>query len=526
VTRRHLWLPKAVALLLHLTGVLMVLLSLAMLPSLALAVNDEGPDLTGFLVAATASATAGVVLVVSTRRFAQQVAVGHREGFLIVGVGWFVAGLVGALPLYFYAHLAPGDVCGLHARPSIGADFCSFTHSVFESVSGFTTTGASIITDGLWDGPGDPFAGDRLGLPRGILLWRSMTHYLGGMGIIVLGVAILPLLGVGGMQLLKAEVPGPTTDKLAPRVGETARLLWKVYLFISALEFLLLTLGGVDAFDAVNHTMATMATGGFSIYSSSIAALHSPYAEWVITVFMFLAGMNFTLHFFALRGRLGAYRDDPESRLYVAIAGGAVILVTFSLVLSGTGYEFYDALRHAAFQVATIMTTTGFASTDFDTWTFAPVALFVLVTLMFIGGMAGSTGGGIKVVRHLIMVKQWARELFSLVHPRSARPVRLRGTPVPESVVRAATGFVGVYLGLFLLGAAVFTLDGQDLTTAFTASAASLGNIGPGLGGVGPTHNYAFMGHVALWCSILLQILGRLEIYTVLVLFTPAFWRR
>lgn len=518
------WLAR-VALLGHLTGVLMLLLAGAMVPSALLALVDEAPDAPGLGWAIAFSAILGALFFVVTRSAARRVHVGHREGFLIVGVGWMVAALVGALPYWFYAHLAPGDVCGLvGARPPIGVDFCSFTNAAFESMSGFTTTGASIISDGLWTDYG--MAGDRPGLPRGILLWRSTTHFLGGMGIIVLGIAILPLLGVGGMQLFKAEAPGPTKDKLAPRIGETAKLLWKVYLLLSAVLFVLLAAGGMDAFEAICHTMATMATGGFSTRAASMAGFHSGYLEWVVTAFMYFAGMNFTLHFIALRGDWRCYFRDGEWRLYTWICIICTALATWSLLAAQKGFDFFEALRIAAFQVLSIITTTGYASHDFEQWTYAPLALFVVVGLMFVGGMAGSTGGGVKVVRHLIAVKLWARELFFLSHPKATRPVRLNGKPVAPEILRAVAGFLAVYAALVALGTLVFCLDGQDLLTAFTCSASSLGNVGPGLGAVGPYDNYAVLSPWAKWFSGLLMIGGRLEIYTLLVLLTPTFWRR
>lgn len=519
------WLAR-LSLLAHLTGVLMLLLAGAMLPSAVLAAVDQAPDQAGHWMAIGFSVCLGLFFFLLTRRAARKVHVGHREGFLIVGIGWIVASMVGALPYYLYAHFGAGDICGpiLAGKPPIGVDFCSFTNAAFESMSGFTTTGASIISDGLWTEYG--IAGDRPGLPRGILLWRSMTHFLGGMGIIVLGVAILPLLGVGGMQLFKAEVPGPTKDKLAPRVGETAKLLWKVYILLSVVLFILLAAGGMDAFEAICHSMATMATGGFSTRAASMAGFDSGYLEWVVTAFMFLAGMNFTLHFAAGRGDWKVYFRDGEWRLYSWICLGSTIIVTWALVAADKGFEVFEALRIAAFQVLSIITTTGYASNDFELWTYAPLALFVIVGLMFVGGMAGSTGGGIKVVRHLLAVKLWARELFFLSHPKAMRPVRLNGRPVAPDVLRAMSGFLAVYAALVVLGTLLFCLDGQDLLTAFTCSASSLGNIGPGLGAIGPYDNYAVLGDWAKWLSGLLMVAGRLEIYTLLVLLTPTFWRR
>lgn len=521
--RRGSWLLR-LGLIGHLTAVLMVLLAAAMVPSVLLAAWDHAPDFAGHAWAAGGTAGFGGLLFVLTRAFPRRIAIGHREGFLIVAVGWWVAGLVGALPYWLYAHLAPGSLCV--GDPAVGSDFCAFTSAAFESISGFTTTGASIVTDGLWGQTPLLTPAGVPGLPRGILLWRSITHYLGGMGIIVLGVAILPLLGVGGMQLMKAEVPGPTTDKLAPRVGETAKLLWKVYLLLSLILFVLLSAGGMTAFESICHTMATMATGGFSTRAASVAGFDNGYVEWVITLFMWLAGMNFTLHFIALRGRPRAYRKDPEWRAYTVICLVATVAVTVALMRAGEEFAFADALRIAAFQVMSIVTTTGYASFDFEQWTYAPVALLAMVALMFVGGCAGSTGGGFKVVRHVLVAKVWLRELFLLSHPHAVRPVRLGGKAVSPDVLRAMFGFAGAYAALLIFGTAWFCVDGQDVLTAFTAAASTLGNIGPGLGAVGPLDNYAGFSPASMWVSMALMILGRLEIYTLLVLLSPAFWRR
>lgn len=528
--RRLTWTLR-LALLGHLTGVVMAILGVAMLPSALIAHFDQTPDAPGHWAAMGASVTAGLLLYLITRGAARNTQLGHREGFLIVSVGWAVAGLVGALPYYLYAHLSPTDICGVAAalpagaQLPIGVEFCSFTNGAFESISGFTTTGASIINDGLWTEYGLTADG-RAGLPRGILFWRSMSHFLGGMGIVVLGVAILPLLGVGGMQLFKAEVPGPTTDKLAPRVAETARLLWEVYLLLSAVLFVLLMVGGMDAFESACHTMATMATGGFSTRAASVAGFESAYVEWVMVVFMFLAGVNFTLHWAARRGDVRPMLRDPEFRVYAALCAGGTVLIAGALLYADQGFEVFDSLRIAAFQVLSLVTTTGYASFDFELWTYAPVALLLVVVFLFSGGMAGSTGGGIKTVRHIIMVKLWVRELFLLAHPRAVRPVRLGGNPVPSDVLRAVAAFIGAYLALVMLGTGYYTLEGQDALTAFTCAASSLGNVGPGLGEVGPYDNYAVLSPLGKWISGFLMLMGRLEIYTVLVLFHPSFWRR
>ena len=526
--RRLSWLSR-LALVGRLMGVLMVGLAVTMLPCAYLAHLDDGPDLSGHLMASLVSLMTGLMLFVATYRNSKGTHVGHREAFLIVGIGWVTVTIIGALPFYFYAHLSPDLICHIQAfgdaRLPVGADFCSFGHSVFESTSGFTTTGATIITDGLWIEPGLT-VNQREGLPRGILLWRSLTHFLGGMGIIVLGVAVLPLLGVGGMQLFKAEVPGPTTDKLVPRVGETSKLLWKVYLTISLGLLLFLLVGGMNTFEAICHTMSTMGTGGFSTRHESVGGFGNPYFEWVIAVFMVIAGTNFTLHFFALTGRFKRYWYDVEFRVYLGIVVVATALVSWSLVHSGLEPDIWVALRDAAFQVASIMTGTGFASTDFELWGHAPVALVVVVGLAFVGGMAGSTTGGVKVVRHILLVRIWLREIFLLSHPHAVRPIRLGKRLVSDDIIRSVIAFIGAYFATFVLGTLYFCLAGHDLVTAFSATASTLGNVGPGLGEVGPFDNYATLSSLSKWVCCILMILGRLELFTLLILVSPAFWRR
>lgn len=416
----------------------------------------------------------------------------HRAGMAIVAFGWLAAGLLGAIPLF------------------LSGDFASFTDAAFESISGFTTTGASILTNIEAAG-------------KGVLFWRSLTHWLGGMGFIVLSIAILPFLGVGGMELYKAEAPSPTPDRLAPRIRDTASALWKVYLVLTVAEALLLLAGGMQGFDAVCHAMATMATGGFSTKNASIGAYDSAYIQWVVTLFMFLAGVNFSLHFAAFKGRFGVYRADEEWRFYAILFTVMVVGVSLGLwIVSGSGFE--HGLRQAAFQVATILTTTGFATTDYTLW--PAFSLTLLLALMFVGGSAGSTGGGPKCMRVWVILKQTYSELLRLVHPRVVAPVKLSGRTVEREVLASVWGFMGLYLTSFLVVAVVLTAMGQDIVVAFSASIACLGNIGPGLGAVGPAGNYADLPLIAKWLLSIAMIVGRLEIYTVLVLLLPEFWRK
>lgn len=418
----------------------------------------------------------------------------HREGMAIVGLGWFAAGFFGALPFWF------GDIFGN-----------SFTDCIFESLSGFSTTGSSVLTD-------------IEAVAKGILFWRSLTHWLGGMGIIVLSLAILPFLGVGGMQLYKAEVPGPIPDKLKPRIKDTAMLLWKVYLLFSVIQTVLLMFGGMDLFDALCHTFGTMATGGFSTKNTSVAAFDSVYIDYVITFFMVVAGVNFSLHFLLLSGRPMKMFRDSEFRFFIGLFLVVTLLITIWTMVGGNYDNVWDALRYASFQVAAIVTTTGFATADYELW--PAVTQAMLLFLMFIGGSAGSTGGGMKVMRIQLLVKHSYKELLQLIHPRSVKQVKISGQVVPGGVLSGVWAFFVLWLMLFTLGAFLVAASGVDLVTSFAASLACIGNIGPGVGAVGPTDNFAHLPDLAKWTLTMLMVLGRLEIYTVVILFVPEFWRK
>jgi trk system potassium uptake protein TrkH len=354
-------------------------------------------------------------------------------------------------------------------------------------------------------------------------MWRSLTHWLGGMGIIVLALAILPFLGVGGMQLYKSEVPGPTPDKLKPRIKDTAMLLWKVYVLLTAVQTVLLMFGGMDLFEALCHTFGTMATGGFSTKNASIAFYDSVYIQTVITVFMLIAGANFTLHYHLLRGRPMVFWKDPEFRFYIGVFALFTALSTASVL--GVNYDsLSEAVRYCSFQVASIMTTTGYATADYELWTPLPQAL--LLMLMFLGGSAGSTGGGMKCMRIILLMKHTSRELFRLVHPRAVTSIKLGGKTVSPDVMASVWGFFLLYLGLFIVSSFIMAALGVDVVTSFASVAACIGNIGPGLGGVGPTDNYAHIPWLGKWLLIFCMLLGRLEIYTVIILLVPEFWRK
>lgn len=433
---------------------------------------------------------------------------GVREGFTIVALSWIVLSLIGALPFV------------------LGGVLASYTDAFFETMSAFTTTGATIFGGG----------GNRAieAMPNAFLFWRSLAHWLGGMGIIVLTLAILPILGVGGMQLFRAEVPGPSADKLTPRVRETAKRLWLIYVGITALEVLFL-LPAMSGFDAVNHAFATMATGGFSTENGSVGQYGSAYIDGVITVFMFLAGTNFALHYRMLRGQPLTFIGDTEFRVYAGIVG--ITTVTMALgtwaplvawLPGSAAFEGYaslaEAVRYSAFQSVAIITTTGFGTADYELW--PPLALSVLFILFFAGGMAGSTGGGPKIIRHILLFKNSVKEMKQLIHPDAILPLRVGGDVVPDNVMRNVLSFIALYFMLNGLGILIMSILGLDLVSAFGATIASVGNIGPGFGTVGPTDNYAHIPAVGKWVLSILMMIGRLEIFTVLILFAPAFWRR
>ncbi len=446
-------------------------------------------DLSAFLITIALTAAAGVVTFILTPRRPE---ISVRDGFAIVTFGWLSVAFFGALPAFFSGAIP------------------SFSDAFFESMSGFTTTGASILTD-------------IESLPHGVLFQRSLSHWLGGMGIILLSLAILPMLGVGGMQLYKAEVPGPVHDKLTPRLRQTAEILWGVYLLLTVLETALLMLFGMSFFNALCHTFGTLATGGFSTRNGSIGAFQNPAVDWVIIVFMFLAGANFALHFRALRGNVKSYWKDPEFKFYLsAVIGSAAVLLIFNSpkLFDSAGSQ----IRHTLFQTVSIMTTTGYGTHDFEIW--SSTGQFLLLTLMFVGGMAGSTGGGMKNMRVFLLIKQARMELRHLVHPRGIFPVRLGEKVISDDVMKNIFGFFLLYMMLFFFGAVVMTFMKLDFVSAIGASAACLNNIGPGLGAVGPTDNYAAVPLLGKWVLAGLMLVGRLEVYTVVILFSRSYWRR
>jgi trk system potassium uptake protein TrkH len=443
----------------------------------------------GLAVSAATIIAAGLIMALLTRG---RVDLSRRDGFGIVTLGWVSASVFGALPFIFTGTI-PDPVA-----------------AIFETMSGFTTTGASVLT-ALEE------------FPRGVMFWRAMTHWFGGMGVLVLCVAILPFLGVGGMQIYRAEMPGPSKDRLTPRIATTAKLLWGVYVLLCAILTGLLCLGGMTWFDALCHTFATMATGGFSTRTASVGAYNSAYFDIVIIVFMFLAGTNFALHYRALAGRPLAYFRDSEFIFYLCFWGGACLLLTLNVW--GAVYEsFGQALRMAFFQGTSIMTTTGFVTADFDLWPNASRILLVL--LMFVGGCAGSTGGGIKVIRVAIVLKKVRRELRRFVRPQAVLALKLGGKPVDQSIVSHIAAFFVMFILLFAVITLSMTFFTPDIETAFTSVIATMGNIGPGLAAVGATQNYADIPAAGKAILTFCMLLGRLELYTVLIVLLPSTWQK
>jgi trk system potassium uptake protein TrkH len=478
------------AIVVHLIGTLVRLFSPALLaPVVVAALYREGSDVTGFLLTLVVALAAGTLMRRAGREPGGVQHLRRVEGMAIVAATWLTIAHVAAIP-YIWAGLPPID-------------------ALFESMSGLTTTGATILTDFTAFG-------------RGMFFWRAFTHWLGGLGVIALFVAVLPRLAIGGRELFFAEAPGPTDEKLTPQLRDTALVLWMLYTGLTAAEVvLLMMIAGMPLFDAVCHAMSTVAAGGFSPHPQSIAGYDSPAVEWIVIVFMFLAGANFALQYRALRGGRLALAGDEEIRAYTGVVVVAVALASVFLIRDGS--DLAEAVRRGAFQVISIITTTGFASTDFQLW--SPQAKMVLFLLMFVGGCAGSAAGGPKVVRHVLMARFTLRELKRIVHPRAILPVKLAGRVVPEHILRDVQVFMLFYLLTFSVGAAIVVFLGADLLTGVTASIACLGNIGPGFEAVGPMASYAHLPPVSKIVLTLEMWIGRLEVLTVLVLLRFESWR-
>ena len=474
-------------------GLLLMLFSLlGNLPPLLISLIYSDGSAAAFLYSIGILFSTGLMLWLITS--SQHKELSNRDGFMVVTLFWAVLGTAGCLPLLF----SP-------------ATELSLTDAVFESISGLTTTGATVIS-GLDE------------LPESILFYRQLLQWLGGMGIIVLAVALLPMLGIGGMQLYRAESPGPVKDtKLVPRLAETAKSLWLIYLTLTLICALAYWAVGMSLFDAVSHSFSTVAIGGFSTHDSSLAYFDSPLVESIAIVFMVIAGINFALHFFAFQKKqFRHYLHDPEFKFYAFILCSVSIVTVLVLTFNGTYDSFWEALRRGVFQVVSFATTTGFATADFNSW---PLFLpYVLLYAAIIGACAGSTGGGMKVIRILLIFKQGFREVQRLIHPRAVIPIKLGKKVMSDRVVESVWGFFAVYVMAFMVMLLALLATGLDIITAFSAVGACINNLGPGLSGVAET--YGALPGPAKWILCLAMLLGRLEVFTLLVLFTPMFWKR
>ncbi|MDH5424350.1 MAG: TrkH family potassium uptake protein [Gammaproteobacteria bacterium] len=473
-------------------GLLLMLFSTSMLPPIVMDLFFSEDALNSFLLSYVILIITGLLFWYPVRKNKKELKI--RDGFVVVVMFWSVLGISGALPFIFYQPLQ-----------------ISMTDAVFESVSALTTTGATVITS-------------LDTLPHALLFYRQQLQWMGGMGIIVLAVAILPMLGIGGMQLYRAETPGPVKDsKLTPRITETAKALWYIYLWLTISCALAYWAAGMNWFDAIGHSFSTVAIGGFSTHDASLGYFDSPLIEAVAIVFMFLGGINFALHFLAFKRRsFIPFLADAEFKTYALVLLLSVVIAVLFLFFSQTVDTFSVAFRQGVFQAVSIGTTTGFTTTGYFLW---PVFLPVfLLFISFIGGCSGSTGGGMKVIRVLLLFKQGARELVKLVHPNAQVVVKIGKQPMSDRVIDAVWGFFAAYVALFVLMMLLLMMAGNDQVTAFSAVAATMNNLGPGLGEVGA--NYSSINDFSKWVLCFAMLLGRLEVFTLLVLFTPVFWRR
>ena len=477
----------------HLLGLMMAFFGLLYLLPIAWSLGVQDGAVIDFVAAALINAFVGLAVATATRRFKRELK--PRDGFILVTLSWVLMSASGAIPLML-------------ALPDL-----SFTDAYFESMSGLTTTGSTVLNH-LDD------------LPQSINLWRHLLHWIGGIGIIVLVVAVLPLLGVGGMQLYKAETPGPVKDeKLTPRITETAKALWFTYLALTVIGIIALRVAGMTWFDAICHCFSAIGLGGFSTHDVSVGFFDSFAIELVLIVIMIVAALNFSRHFLAFRSlSFKPYRTDSEGKAVLIVLAGSVALVSVLLAIDGTYPTTMEGFRHSVFNVVSIATTTGFVTEDYEKWpAFLPVWLLFLSCITC---STGSTGGGIKMFRTLLLVRQARRELKLLVHPSAVIPIRIGGSAIPERVVHSVLAFIFLYFGTILVLTFALLATGLDLVSSFSAAVGSVNNVGPGLGAVGPSTNFAALSDAQTWICTLAMLIGRLEIFSVLVLFTATFWRK
>jgi trk system potassium uptake protein TrkH len=472
-------------------GFLLILVGFFMLTGIPFSIYYGGDDIPALLISGLGIILFGTILWFTTK-VTQVTEISKRDAYLIVTLGWLAISIFSTLPFLIHGSIP------------------NFTDAFFEMMSGFTTTGSSILNDVE-------------SLPHGLLFWRSMTHWLGGMGIIVLSLAILPLLGIGGMQLFQAEVAGPSKEKLHPRVTETAKRLWAIYIMLTFVEVILLLFGGMNLFDSLCHSFGTLATGGFSTKNSSIAYFNSPFIEYVVCFFMFLGGTNFSLHYLALHGKINSYFRDEEFKFYIGF-----IFVT---VCFATGYLFFvngqtieSSFRHSAFSILTILSSTGFATVNYESW--GPYFTQFFLFLLLFGACAGSTSGGVKMIRYQLLIKNGMIEFKRLLHPNAVIPVKYNNRSVSNDIISKVSSFVLLYLAIFGVSSVVMAFLGLELESAMGSVAACMANIGPGLGSTGPVSNFSHLPEVGKWILSFLMLIGRLEIFTVLIVFLPAFWKK
>ena len=477
---------------------MLVITGLSMLlPALIAFIYGE-TDLYGHLKSSLICVLLGLPIWVFTRKSKR---LNSKDGFAIVTFAWLTVALAGSLPFYLTGIIP------------------NFTDAWFEAMSGVTTTGATII--------GNPSTLPHLingieSMPHGVLFWRSFLQWLGGMGIIVFTIAILPLLGVGGVQLFKAEVPGPVADKIKPRVKETAKILWMVYIGFTFLQFLLLGFAGMSWFDSICHAFTTMPTGGFSTQNASIASYSNPVIHYIIIFFMFVAGVNFTLHFRAITGNYKSYFKDYEFKVYFSILFFATIFIFLNISFSNSDWS-HNSFLISLFQSLALMTGTGYANADYELWPF--FSQLLLFFMMFFGAMGGSTSGGMKIARVILLIKYAATETRRMLHSRAIIPIRIGERTIGDDVIRNTLGFFLIYLSFFVLTALVLTALNYDFTSSLSVAASAIGNVGPAFGSFGPTDNYALLHPIGKWMMTFCMLLGRLEIFTIMVLFSRTFWK-
>jgi trk system potassium uptake protein TrkH len=478
-------------LILYFIGFVLIFLSFFMIFPVAISIIYRQPDTIPLIASFGITLISGCILYLFTKKHKRE-DIRHREAFIIVTLTWIIMSFFGSV-----LFLLTGT-------------FNSFTDAYFESMAGFTTTGASVLTNIEV-------------VPKGILFWRSMTQWIGGMGIIVFALAILPLLGTGGMQLFKAEVPEISVDKLRPRIIDTAKALWIIYVALTATNAILLYTAGMSVYDAVCHSFTTMATGGFSTKNDSIVHFKNPSIEYITSLFMFLAGINYSLYFYVFKGNFSRLWKSNEFKFYLTMVTIATLLITMHVWKSS--YEsLVESFRYSLFQAVSIMTTTGYTTANYEQW--VPLAQVLLIILMFFGGMIGSTGGGIKQVRILLMIKQGYREIYQLIHPRAVTAVKLDDKFLDKEILGSIWGMVFLFLGVCAIATAGMAATGTDIITSATTVISAMSNVGPAFGVAGPAENYASIPFIGKWILIFCMLTGRLEVYTVLILFVPHFWKK